>query len=247
MRARDWVWDGGRPSLDFVNTYRDRKGEGWELLREPADLLAWLGLPEDLPLDTGTPAPPESTLPSSILEGPAATEPFAGTSETHGSSRSESVTGRASGAGEGGSGGPNGSSAVEGVVAGMALLVEARELREAICRCLDAAMAGERGFPEPINRWAARRQPSLVRLSSDLSVVRLPPRDPVVAALAEIACDAIELIGGPDLRQVRVCASPSCGLRFADRSNAGSRQWCSMKRCGNREKVRLHRARRGEL
>ncbi|MBB3727045.1 putative RNA-binding Zn ribbon-like protein [Nonomuraea dietziae] len=129
----------------------------------------------------------------------------------------------------------------------MALLVEARELREAICRCLDAAMAGEQGFPEPINRWAARRQPSLVRLSSDLSVVRLPPRDPVVAALAEIACDAIELIGGPDLRQVRVCASPTCGLRFADRSNAGSRQWCSMKRCGNREKVRLHRARRGEL
>ncbi|GAA3465634.1 CGNR zinc finger domain-containing protein [Nonomuraea roseola] len=234
MRARDWVWDGGRPSLDFVNTYRNRKGEGWELLREPADLLAWLGLPEDLPLDTGVPAPTpqESALPSSSGEGPAATEPSTGTSEAHGDGRDDSVAGRAGGAGEGSAG---------------AVLVEARELREAICRCLDAAMAGEHGFPEPINRWAARRQPSLVRLSSDLLVVRLPPRDPVVAALAEIACDAIELIGGPDLRQVRVCASPTCGLRFADRSNAGSRQWCSMKRCGNREKVRLHRARRGEL
>ncbi|KWX01722.1 hypothetical protein LI90_2754 [Carbonactinospora thermoautotrophica] len=35
------MWDGGRPSLDLVNTYRDRKGRGWELLREPDDLGAW--------------------------------------------------------------------------------------------------------------------------------------------------------------------------------------------------------------
>ncbi|WP_431896050.1 CGNR zinc finger domain-containing protein [Nonomuraea sp. bgisy101] len=187
MRTRDWVWDGGRPALDFVNTYRDRKTGGRELLREPEDLLAWLGLPEDLPF---APSPQESS------------------------------------------------------VAGTTLLMAARELREAICRCVDAAAAGESGFPEPINRWASRRQPALVELGSDLSVVRLPPADPVVAGLAEIASDAVELIGGPDLHQVRVCASPTCGLRFADRSNAGTRQWCSMKRCGNREKVRLHRARR---
>ncbi|MEU0570715.1 CGNR zinc finger domain-containing protein [Nonomuraea sp. NPDC005983] len=32
-------------------------------------------------------------------------------------------------------------------------------------------------------------------------------------------------------------------LRFTDRSNAGKRQWCSMRRCGDREKVRLCRAR----
>ncbi|MGV9308270.1 CGNR zinc finger domain-containing protein [Nonomuraea sp. NPDC003727] len=187
MRARDWVWDGGRPALDFVNTYRDRKTGGRELLLQPEDLLEWLGLPEDLPFGT---SPQESA------------------------------------------------------VAGTTMLMEARELREAICRCLDAAIAGESGFPEPINRWAARRQPALVQLAPDLSVARLPPADPVAAALAEIASDAVELIGGPDLRQVRVCASPTCGIRFADRSNAGTRQWCSMKRCGNREKVRLHRARR---
>lgn len=38
----DWVWYGGRPSVDFVNTRRDRFGDGRELLREPADLAAWL-------------------------------------------------------------------------------------------------------------------------------------------------------------------------------------------------------------
>ncbi|MEV2267131.1 CGNR zinc finger domain-containing protein [Nonomuraea africana] len=291
MRARDWVWDGGRPSLDFVNTYRNRKTGGWELLREPEDLLAWLGLQEDLPFTT-----PEATLSGRDLPARVAGESSTGASGTtvgeiraHETATTESSTGGETSAdsieggdtsagsalGEGGSAarvpgegtsagtiaggdtsgagvagrGASGrdASAVERAVAGMELLVEARELREAICRCLDAAMAGDQGFPEPINRWAARRQPSLVRLAPDLSLVRLPPRDPVVAALAEIACDAIELIGGPDLRQVRVCASPTCGLRFADRSNAGSRQWCSMKRCGNREKVRLHRARRGEL
>jgi predicted RNA-binding Zn ribbon-like protein len=54
--GRRWVWYGGRPSLDFVNTRRNRgaglrdagggdrtatDGEA-EYLREPADLAAWL-------------------------------------------------------------------------------------------------------------------------------------------------------------------------------------------------------------
>jgi predicted RNA-binding Zn ribbon-like protein len=38
----NWVWDGGRPCLDFVNTRRDRWTHGWELLQAPADLVEWL-------------------------------------------------------------------------------------------------------------------------------------------------------------------------------------------------------------
>jgi predicted RNA-binding Zn ribbon-like protein len=38
----NWVWDGGRPCLDFVNTRRDRWAQGWELLQGPDDLVAWL-------------------------------------------------------------------------------------------------------------------------------------------------------------------------------------------------------------
>ncbi|WP_258564638.1 CGNR zinc finger domain-containing protein [Streptomyces himalayensis] len=34
-----------------------------------------------------------------------------------------------------------------------------------------------------------------------------------------------------------------CALRFLDRSPAHNRRWCSMSRCGNRTKVRLHQAR----
>ena len=44
--GRHWVWYGGRPSLDFVNTRRNResgrRGSAAEYLREPADLAAWL-------------------------------------------------------------------------------------------------------------------------------------------------------------------------------------------------------------
>jgi predicted RNA-binding Zn ribbon-like protein len=38
---REWVWYGGRVSLDFVNTCRDREGSPVEYLREPGDLAAW--------------------------------------------------------------------------------------------------------------------------------------------------------------------------------------------------------------
>jgi predicted RNA-binding Zn ribbon-like protein len=37
-----WVWYGGRPSLDLVNTRRDRERSGAEYLCEAADLADWL-------------------------------------------------------------------------------------------------------------------------------------------------------------------------------------------------------------
>lgn len=40
--GQQWVWYGGRPSLDFVNTRRDRAVSPVEYLRDPAALTAWL-------------------------------------------------------------------------------------------------------------------------------------------------------------------------------------------------------------
>jgi predicted RNA-binding Zn ribbon-like protein len=44
--GRRWVWYGGRPSLDFVNTRRNREAgrrdAAAEYLREPADFAVWL-------------------------------------------------------------------------------------------------------------------------------------------------------------------------------------------------------------
>lgn len=39
-----WVFDGGRPCLDLVNTLRDRHRGGRELLSEPSALVEWLVL-----------------------------------------------------------------------------------------------------------------------------------------------------------------------------------------------------------
>ncbi|TQM81574.1 putative RNA-binding Zn ribbon-like protein [Saccharothrix saharensis] len=58
--------------------------------------------------------------------------------------------------------------------------------------------------------------------------------------LGAAARDAVELVarGG-----VRECSASNCGLLFVDTSRSGNRRWCSMERCGNRHKVRAHRAR----
>lgn len=50
---REWVWYGGRVSVDFVNTRKQRYAGGRELLLSPADLSDWLtaaGLSGEAPL-----------------------------------------------------------------------------------------------------------------------------------------------------------------------------------------------------
>ncbi|MCP3801206.1 CGNR zinc finger domain-containing protein [Allokutzneria sp. A3M-2-11 16] len=46
MAKRDWIWDGGRPSVDLVNTLRDRKTGHRELLDDADALAEWLRLAE---------------------------------------------------------------------------------------------------------------------------------------------------------------------------------------------------------
>ncbi|WP_158607813.1 CGNR zinc finger domain-containing protein [Nocardia panacis] len=47
--VRDWVWYGGRVSVDFVNTRRDRYAGGRELLEHPSDLDAWFTTAQLIP------------------------------------------------------------------------------------------------------------------------------------------------------------------------------------------------------
>jgi predicted RNA-binding Zn ribbon-like protein len=63
-------------------------------------------------------------------------------------------------------------------------------------------------------------------------------------ALSSIARDAVGVFtreAGES--RIRECAADDCELVFVDESRTGSRRWCSMQRCGNRAKVRAHRAR----
>lgn len=63
-------------------------------------------------------------------------------------------------------------------------------------------------------------------------------------ALSSIARDAVTVFTREaDESRIRECAADDCELVFVDESRTGSRRWCSMQRCGNRAKVRAHRAR----
>ncbi|MGW4669125.1 CGNR zinc finger domain-containing protein [Streptomyces sp. NPDC004324] len=61
--------------------------------------------------------------------------------------------------------------------------------------------------------------------------------------VAPVAADVAGLLidGNADL--VHQCAGETCDLWFYDRTKSHRRKWCSMSTCGNRTKVRAHRAR----
>jgi predicted RNA-binding Zn ribbon-like protein len=61
--------------------------------------------------------------------------------------------------------------------------------------------------------------------------------------LSTVARDAIELFTGPYADRIRECGAHDCYLLFVDTSRPGRRRWCAMEHCGNRAKVRAHRAR----
>lgn len=122
-------------------------------------------------------------------------------------------------------------------------LDDARELREAIYRVLDCARDGGRpGTPDLrlVNEWA-RRPVAAPQIGPGLARVSAA-QDPVTGALAYIARESVELITGPELARVRACAG--CTLLFIDRSRPGTRRWCSMERCGNRNKTAHYRQKR---
>lgn len=183
MTGMEWVFDGGRPCLDLVNTLRSRHSTGFELLTGPDALAEWLSL-------------------AGFTTGPVP------------------------------------------VTAGNVLAAKA--LREAIDRVLLPPEEPSKMDVELVNNAAASAPAPPPRLALVGGVLRreVPaPKDPVAAAFAALAADAIDLATSE--AEVRVCAADDCGLRFCDASPRRNRQWCSMSRCGNRAKARAHYARTG--
>ncbi|MEQ0561692.1 CGNR zinc finger domain-containing protein [Amycolatopsis sp. NEAU-NG30] len=177
----EWVFDGGRPCLDLVNTMRNRHEDGVELLTGPEALAEWLSL-------------------AGFTTGPVP------------------------------------------VTAGNVLAAKA--LREAIDRVLLPHGEPSEMDVELVNNAAAAAPAPPPRLVLADGVLRreVPaPKDPVAAAFAALAADAIDLATSD--AAVRICAADDCGLRFCDASPRRNRQWCSMARCGNRAKARAHYAR----
>jgi predicted RNA-binding Zn ribbon-like protein len=84
----------------------------------------------------------------------------------------------------------------------------------------------------------ARTRPELVWNDED-EPVSMPRSDgtPAEQAVALVAHQAVELIGGDRRRQLRACQGPNCWLFFL--KHHSRREWCSAP-CGNRARVQRH-------
>lgn len=68
-----------------------------------------------------------------------------------------------------------------------------------------------------------------------------------ITAVGRIATDFAEFVeDGFEPSRLRRCSGDACSLVFYDSSRNGARRWCSMEICGNRSKVRSHRARKSD-
>ena len=128
-------------------------------------------------------------------------------------------------------------------------LASVRALRESLYRALAAAASGRRCRAADLARINAavgaafsgahlqsRGDGLELRFTPDQGTIRLdePITTPVVRA-------AIDLLTTEAIRRVRLCADRSCAWLFTDTTRSGTRRWCDMKVCGNRNKVRRFR------
>jgi len=117
--------------------------------------------------------------------------------------------------------------------------------------------ADEHGL-QPGDREEAQRVRDALRAIVDGEDARLPdfavPIDPRpgsvtlgarTAAEAAVASAVVLDIQGK-LGRVKLCGGEDCRWAFYDASRNGSRQWCSMEVCGNRQKARTFRAKERE-
>ncbi|NYD66917.1 CGNR zinc finger domain-containing protein [Agromyces atrinae] len=123
-------------------------------------------------------------------------------------------------------------------------LLDAKALRDAVARLAVEASGGgdaRTGDIDTINLFAATPDipPALAGATRQAgrSLASVPQ------ALSTIARDAVGVFAPGNRQRIRVCAGEDCSIVYLDTSRAGSRRWCSMQRCGNRSKVRAHRAR----
>lgn len=129
-------------------------------------------------------------------------------------------------------------------------VAEIVELRGALSRLFDS-LVDRRPAPEEavatVNRHL-RKTATFPEISSEyrgLACRRVAEES--IKAGGRIAADFAEFVaGGFEPSRLRRCSGEDCSLIFYDSSRNGARRWCSMEVCGNRSKVRSHRARKSD-
>jgi predicted RNA-binding Zn ribbon-like protein len=127
---------------------------------------------------------------------------------------------------------------------------QALVLREAIFEAVRAGVEGrptraaDRARLERAHAEATRRLALAPRAGGGYALVDALSADRPSDVVAPVVRDAVALLTDPArLARVRVCEGPSCTWLFLDPTKNGSRRWCEMKSCGNREKARRRRER----
>ncbi|MFE2291048.1 CGNR zinc finger domain-containing protein [Streptomyces sp. NPDC059452] len=120
----------------------------------------------------------------------------------------------------------------------------ARALRDALWRLAEARVAGLPPGADDLAvvNGAAAHPPLTARLTAE-GAREWAAGATGTGLLSTVARDAVELFTGAYAHRIRTCGADDCRLLFVDTSRPGKRRWCSMERCGNRHKVRAHRAR----
>jgi len=122
-------------------------------------------------------------------------------------------------------------------------LTDALGLRAAIQRLAEAAADGDPLDPDDVdtvNLFGATPDipPSLDGGRRQAGAGRIRTGQ----ALSTLARDVIGILA-VEPERLRRCDADDCRKVFRDESRTVNRRWCSMQRCGNRAKVRAHRAR----
>ncbi len=131
-------------------------------------------------------------------------------------------------------------------------LARAKRLRSAIYAIFTAVVAQERPADHDLEQLnvelAATLQHARVRAEDDSGSYRwgwsgaVKGPDAPLWGIARAAADL--LVDDEQRRLVRQCGGTDCNWLFLDTTRNRSRQWCSMRSCGNREKARRHYRRR---
>ena len=118
-----------------------------------------------------------------------------------------------------------------------------REVREASFQIFEPIAADNPSAAEPLgvlfSRAAGPLAAGSIELNGsrpELSLVQWRDPDAVTALLAMLSIGAFFTVP-----RDRLHSCPRCGWLFLDTSRGGKRRWCSMRTCGNREKVSRHR------
>jgi len=123
-----------------------------------------------------------------------------------------------------------------------------RSLRESLYQVLSAAAAGRTPPRADLARTnthvemaysRAHLTPRAGRLA--LSFDDAAPRSLTAPVTTPVVHAAIDLLTSDAAARIRTCADDTCAWLFVDATRSGTRRWCDMKVCGNRNKVRRFR------